>query len=442
MGNLRAGVSKVDITPPLGVDLSGYVLRDKPSEGVHDNLYARALVLEDRGIGEKAVLVSADLLGLSGESVERIRREASEKTGIKPQNMIIACTHTHSGPATVNLRMLGEINRRYLEAAEQKIIDSIVQASKDMEDAKISAGRGFVKGVGYNRDRRAEGPLDEELGVIRIDNSEGEVQCLVLNYACHPVILGPRNLLVSADYPGVATRTVEERLAKCCIFTTGAAGDIDPLINWKAWGKGTFKDVEEVGRMIGDEAVRVAEGLRGVSEVRIGSLQKVLELPVEPPPTIEEARREVESAKEKLKALKLEGSEPGRIRIAEAMVQWAEDVLRHVEEGRFPRVNPVEITLIGINEILLVAVPGELFVEIGLKIKRRSPFRHTYVISYGNGLVGYFPTAESFKRGGYAPKEAPKYFGVTFLKPEAEHILEDGILTLTKELYDELWKRR
>ena len=71
-----------------------------------------------------------------------------------------------------------------------------------------------------------------------------------------------------------------------------------------------------------------------------------------------------------------------------------------------------------------------------------SPFRHTYVISYGNGLVGYFPTAESFKRGGYAPKEAPKYFGVTFLKPEAEHILEEGILTLTKELYDKLWKRR
>ena len=442
MGRLRAGFSKIDITPPVGVYLTGYILRDEPSKGVHDNLYARALTLEDVDAGEKAALVSADLLGLSRESVERIRNEASEKTGIDPQSMIIACTHTHSGPATVNLRRLGEVDQEYLKVLERKIVDSIVQASENMDEARIAVGRGSVRGIGFNREKRPDGPLDEELGVIRIENLEGEVRCVVLNYTCHPVVLGPRNLLVSADYPGVVSRTVEERLSNCCLFTTGADGDIDPLVNLEAWGEGTFKDVEEIGRKIGDEAIKVAGNLKGVPEVRIGSLQKVLELPVKPPPKLEDAIKEAESAKERLRTLKTEGSEPGRVRVAEAMVEWAEDVLKHLREGTFPKVMPVEVTLIGINEILLIAIPGELFVEIGLKIKRRSPFKYTYLVGYGNGEVGYFPTAEALKRGGYAAKMAPKYFGVTFLKPKAERVLEDGILTLAHELHNELWKKR
>ncbi len=434
MGKLAAGISKVDITPSKKVYLTGYILRDRPCEGVHDHLYAKAVVLKDLDTEDATAIISADLLGLSKESVDRIRNEASQKTGIKPQNMIIACTHTHSAPATVNLRKLGEVDADYLKNVEDKIVNIILDAYKNLQEAKISAGRSEVRGIGYNREKRG-GPVDEELGVIRIDNKQDEILALLLNYTCHPVVLGPRNLLVSADYPGAVARLVEETTGSCCIYTTGADGDIDPIINLKKWGEGTFRDAEEIGKKIGLQALKVSEKLKGSSDVKLKSLSKTLRLPVKSPPTLEEAEKELERNRKELEKLKSAGVED-TIRRTEAIFEWSKEVLERIKDGTFPSEMPVEITMIGINDVLLVGVPGELFVEIGLKVKKASPFTYTYIIGYGNGELGYFPTTEAIKRGGYASRDAPKYFGVTFLKPEAGDMLENGIINMTRQIHE------
>lgn len=435
MGKLAAGISKVEITPSKKIYLTGYILRDRPCEGIHDHLYAKAVVLKDLDTEDAAAVISADLLGFSKESVDRIRNEASQKTGIEPRNMIIACTHTHSAPATVNLRKVGVVDVNYLKNVEEKIVYIILDAYKNLQEAKISAGRSVVRGIGYNREKRG-GPVDEELGVIRIDNKKDEILALLLNYACHPVVLGPRNLLVSADYPGAVARLIEEATGSCCIYTTGADGDIDPVTNLKKWGEGTFRDVEEIGKIIGLQALKVSEKLKGSSNVKLKSLSKTLRLPVKSPPTLKEAEKNLERNRKELVKLKSAGVENTKIRIAEAIFEWSKEVLKRIKDGTFPSEMPVEITMIGINDVLLVGVPGELFVEIGLKVKKASPFTYTYIIGYGNGELGYFPTAEAIKRGGYASRTAPKYFGVTFLKPEAGDILENEIINMTHQIYE------
>ena len=215
-------------------------------------------------------IVSADLTGLFLESIDRIRSRASELTGIGRENILIACTHTHSGPATFFMRGVEEVDSEYLAFLERKIADSIVKASNGLGESSLAVGSGLVKGIGYNRERRSREPVDEELGVIRVSSLKGDGGCLTLNYACHPVVLGPSNLLISGDYPGAVERLVERSLGLYCLFTCGACGDIDPITNLESWGEGTFKDVEKFGMLIGTEAVKVAEELDGTVDVKIG----------------------------------------------------------------------------------------------------------------------------------------------------------------------------
>ena len=120
------------------------------------------------------------------------------------------------------------------------------------------------------------------------------------------------------------------------------------------------------------------------------------------------------------------------------MTRWAEDVLRSLMNGSFPKSKRIEVMLTGLNDTLLVAIPGEPFVEVGLKIKKASPFQHTYLVGYGNGEVGYFPTAEAFNRGGYGAEMAPRYMDITFLKPESEAVLESSVIDLADGLHEEL----
>ncbi|RLI37129.1 hypothetical protein DRO55_02020 [Candidatus Bathyarchaeota archaeon] len=436
LGKLKAGFSKVDITPPVGVYLSGYILRGEPSQGVHDNLHARALVLDDGKT--RVTVVSADLTGLFMESIDRIRSKASELTGIGRENILIACTHTHSGPATFFMRGVEEVDGEYLALLERKIVDSIVQANNGLRESSLAVGSGLVRGVGYNRERRSREPVDEELGVIRVNSLKGDGGCLILNYACHPVVLGPSNLFISADYPGAVERFVERSLGLYCLFTCGACGDIDPITNLEVWGKGTFGDVERLGRLIGAEAVKVAEGLDGTTNVKMGTKTASIELPVREPPSVDEAKKELSAWRERLEELRRSGASTGELRIAKAMIGWAEDVLRSLTNRSFPKSKRIEVMLIGLNDTLLVAIPGEPFVEVGLKIKEASPFRYTYVIGYGNGEVGYFPTAEAFNRGGYEVEMAPRYLDITFLKPESEAILESSVIDLAERLHREL----
>ncbi|MEM2587981.1 MAG: neutral/alkaline non-lysosomal ceramidase N-terminal domain-containing protein, partial [Candidatus Bathyarchaeia archaeon] len=239
MGSLRMGLSKVTITPPIGVRLSGYADRIQPSIGILDDLYARALVIDDGE--ERAAIVICDLLGLTNSLVKDIRSRVRELTGIEDENIMVTATHTHCGP---DLRFAGEA---YIESLKSQVAGAVYAACNNMREVRIGVGRGECF-VGCNRRNPKspygpyylyswpEGPMDPTVLVLRIEDLSGRILGILINYSCHPVTLGPRELRISRDYPGYALEVLEKIFGRdiVAIFMNGFCGNINP--NW-IWDK-------------------------------------------------------------------------------------------------------------------------------------------------------------------------------------------------------------
>lgn len=240
-GLLRAGLAKVDITAPVPMPMYGYRNRScGPSNGVHDPLYAKVLVLE---AGEsRAAIVTVDLGTLISEN---LKRDFAEKLRIPV--VLLAASHTHSGPLFIESsgQPAPEGGAAYLAEVEKKIFGAAQAAMQSMFPARFTVGRGAMQ-LGYNRlqagdDGRARavfnnleripyGPVDPEYMLLGVEDLSGKLRALLIHYACHAVVLGPSNCKYSADYPGVLQATVEKQIPGVqCMFVQGAAGDINPL---------------------------------------------------------------------------------------------------------------------------------------------------------------------------------------------------------------------
>jgi len=206
-GELSAGVARVDITPPVGHPMGGYAARKGPSTGVHDPLYATVLLL--RADGQSIAFISCDLRSFPSERVLAMARERK-----LAEHVLLAVTHNHSGPLTWEDQSWPSRERSWFAETELKIVNAIEQASKNLFPARIAAGFGEIY-LGHNRRkvvpdskvtmlwRNAEklptAPLDPTVGVLRVDDAEGKPRAIIVNYACHAVVLGPDNRQISAD---------------------------------------------------------------------------------------------------------------------------------------------------------------------------------------------------------------------------------------------------
>lgn len=367
---LRAGVARAELTPPLGGPMYGYGARGaNVSQGVHDPLYAKAIVLDDGG--DKLAIVTLDLGAIDAASTDRVRQIVSEETDI--ESVLLVASHTHSGPrATPDFPSEA---RPWIRDAERKIAGAIIEADLRRLPARIAAGWGLVpechnrRLIGpdgratmlwENRSRIPTRPVDHELGVIRVEGAVGELLATLVSFQCHPVVLGPENLDISADYPGAFMRVVEDELGGQAMFLQGAAGDINPFWDKTPPAEGGFEQVERMGRAIADEVIRVSASISGFrADVDISVGREVV--PLASRTDIERDRREI-----------------------------------------MAEINTV---LIG-REIALATFPGEFFVEHGLELKRRSLFDNTFFVGYTNGALRYFPTIEATTQGGYGAASA------------------------------------
>lgn len=204
MAGLRAAAGEVDLAPPAGGWMTGFALRVEPATGTHDPLVARALLL-DGGDGRLAIVV-CDLLGLAPEAVVRIRG-AIAGAGVFPSGrVLIACTHTHSGPACMPMHgALAQVDEAWLAQAEARIAGLVVRLAERLEAAAVAWGRIPVAGIGYNRQDGVH-PSDEELVTLAVERTGGEAVATLLSYATHAVVLGSANRLFSGDWPGAAAR--------------------------------------------------------------------------------------------------------------------------------------------------------------------------------------------------------------------------------------------
>jgi len=370
---------------------------------IHDDLYAKAIVFNDKDT--KAALVRCDLIGLERDFVEETRRLIESETGIDRNNIMITCTHTHSGPITDSL--IPDLDA-WMKVLSRKIKGAVIAANRNLKEAKIGFNRGSVEGIVINR-RKPGGPVDTEVGIIRIDDLAGNPMAVLINYACHAVVLGPDNLLISADYPGFVMNFVERNLGVPALFVNGACGDINPLDKLTVMRQkrkediydrhgGTFEEAKRLGNMIGAEAVKVFLGTETENDLELKVASREIKIPLVDLPSIDELKRMLEENENLFRKLVSEKDAAHAFRIA-MLIQYARSTIKYVESGE--NVRPTEIQVFRIGDGGLIALPGEIFVEIGLDIKKKSGLKHTFICELANDAIGYVPTREAFKEPGY-----------------------------------------
>ncbi len=426
---LRAGAAQVEITPPPGIPLTGFIARLGPSSGIHDPLFARALWLE---AGDQSVLlIVCDLLALEASFVAAARAAIRQATGLAEQNILIACTHTHSGPATIFLRDCGEVDAAYLERLRLNLVDVAEKAAANLRPARVGAGRGRVEQGALNRRRPGEA-VDPDLDVISFEG-----QAILVNYACHPVCLDHTNRLVSADYPGCLSRILQAQTGATTLFTTGAAGDINPD------RMGDFAFAEALGERLAAEAQRVLQGLEYHESVLLHCAAETLTLPLQPLPTPAELggadhrSGQILTHRRQLSEAEAAG-DVVQAKVQRAMLGWAEDTLAGARRGDLPTTVQAEFQVIRLDNAILLGVPGEIFSELGKAIKNQAAPRQVTVLGYANNDIGYIPTRQAYAQGGYEIHEAFKFYDYpAALSPEAGDLAQECAARLIRAVSDE-----
>jgi hypothetical protein len=364
-GGLLAGLAKTEITPAGSMPMFGYANRKcGDSNGVHDPLMAKALVLASGGV--RVAIVTADIGSLVSD---KLRQDVSAKLGIPL--LLLAASHTHSGPQF--LPRDGAAPPPYLAELEQKIFSIVETASKSMFPARLSAGRGSIQ-LGYNRllprddgrsraffdnpERVPYGPVDPEFLLLRVEDAEGNPKALLVHYAMHAVVLGPTNCKYSADWPGVMKARIETAMPGVeAMFVQGATGDINPLFMARSGDEQKdFAVVAKMGETIAAEVIRAAKAMKSVE-----------------PPT---------------------------------PIAWKTDTLKFSD--RWDNAKSLEVgiatVLIG-RDVAIAAVPGEPLHRLQTAWKQRAevawPFFYGYTWAGGGPWPGYIPDLKSAAHGGY-----------------------------------------
>jgi len=435
MGKLKAGLARIDITPPVGGPMQGYAARTHGSEGIHDPLYAAALVLDD-GCTKLAIL-SCDLIGMPQERTDTIRKMASERTGIPEKNIMICCSHTHGGPS---MREEGYIpgDPVWLKVLEKQLAGLVQLGMNDLNGAKIGCDSGEARICVNRREWRdgkvviganPDGPIDPELVVMKIESPEGAPRGVLFNFSCHCTTLGGDNYLLTADYVGYARQFIERFLGSersISMFVNGAGGNINPH------PRGTFDWADRHGTTLGAETVKTLVGIETTDEAELSSAVRTIQLPLQPPPDLEILKEEKKKLEEQAANLEKGKPMPPSLR---ANLIWVGEMISRIENNRVQKSMSVEIQAFRIGDIGIIALPGEVFCEIGMAIKKQSKFRKTIIAGFSNGSVGYIPTAKGIEEGGYEPDISRRYGTEQHFAPGVEEaIVTQSVDLLNNEL--------
>jgi len=225
----KASAAQVDLNPAVGSWMTGFAARTVPTTGMHDPIMAHAVLLDDGKT--RLAIVACDVIGFTPAAIADMRHRIAKKSAVPPVNILISCTHTHSGPVTMPFRgVMGRLDHDWLAEAQHKIVDLVVGLHDDLKPALFAHAAATVTGIGYNRQDQTHNP-DDEIVVVAIDGAGdaegnvGEPIATLINYATHPVVLGPSNLQFSADFPGELARCIASQRGGICLYLQGACGD-------------------------------------------------------------------------------------------------------------------------------------------------------------------------------------------------------------------------
>ena len=425
MPNHVCGFGARDVTPPRPVIMSGFAIRTEPSLGVHDRLWARAAVFSDGS--RAAAVVALDLIGVDRALDRAIRERAAAASGLDGDDVVVAATHTHAGPAILCGASLGTVDDAYRERVVAGAAEAVAEAARSAQPANVRAAYGHEATVARNR-RDPDGLIDPRVPVVWAER-DGRPIGIIVSYACHPVTLGPGNRLLSRDYPGAVVDALERTHPTAhAMFLTGLAGQINTghhAHDSQRVGDGprrTFAEAARLGERIASAAIDgLGVGgppLRGPVRVMRSSLA----LPYAPLPG-EPARDAVRWTAERDA---IGDGDPGRRLILEAWIRWAAS-----HDGVVPAATESDVAALRIGDLVFVFHPGEVFVEDGLALQAAFPGRSVVPIGYAHDAPGYIPRREAYASGGYEVEEAYRVYGRPApYAPEAAEALHRAALGL------------
>ncbi len=447
---LQAGAATSNITPKMGVPLDGTISQVGPAKHVHDELWARCLVLND---GETTLAFAIiDCTMISREIHDAAKAMIEEQLGIPPQQVCIAATHTHSTPRALIGLKDDDLHREYLEDLAVRIADGVHRAHNELAPAEIGWGsfreprfvhnrRWFMKepaenpfGEGGERIKmnpkrmdpnldKPTGPVDDEVYVVAIRHRETAQPIAVLaNYGLH-YVGGIPGGNVSADYFGVFADRIQEKWKAdrltppfVGILSNGTSGDVN-AIDFTAQPEkhAPYENMTRIARELADQAAKTIEGFDYQSEVPLGATATELTLTVRKP------------APERLAWAKENAVPPETpLRLTRPQVYAREAI----ELAAYPDTMPVPLQAFRIGDLAIAQSPCETFASTGLGIKEGSPFNATFTIELANGYNGYLPPEDQFPYGGYETWPARS----SYLEEAAEGKIREGLLELLTAL--------
>ena len=419
----QAGFARLDITPPLGLHLSGYY-ETRVADGIRDPLYVSALAVGD---GSRiAILLSLDVLGLSQETCDSCRALVASRTGVAADAVIITCTHIHTGPALTDGR--DPVDAHYADILFRKMADAAYLAIADLKPAAAAVGRGLAPHISFVRRFRMKdgsvrtnpgtgnpdileplGEPDETVQLVRLQRPDAP-DILLVNFQVHPDVIG--GCSYSADYPGFVRQSVEQSLDSVrCLYFNGAQGDTNHINVWPEHGEGGmakdfdgvsrgYEHARHMGRCIAGAVLQICTEMQPVRSGPVLFAQMNCQVPANRASAgqirrSEEIIRLHEGGRDS--ELGYSGMELTTI-VAEAYR------MKRLENG--PDFFDLRLSSLSFGDIAFSGIPGEPFTDIGRHIKQESPFAMTFVCCCANGFEGYYPTWTAFSDGGYEARSS------------------------------------
>ncbi|MCE5249980.1 neutral/alkaline non-lysosomal ceramidase N-terminal domain-containing protein [bacterium] len=386
---LRAGAAKIKTSPAEPIPLAGFYVRQGPFTGVHDDLYARAVVFESGGT--EAALITVDICVLTESFWNDVTDRIARAYPIAKDHIILNASHTHGGPAlyeppdpnALDASWLGknpyeEQQKRYTEELKNNIVKVVGEARKRYAPAVIGYGRGSSS-IGINRRAldpqgkiwlgvNPDGPTDRDVGVVRIDTKSGKTIAVMYNFGCHGTSMMSEQL--TGDWCGICSQYIERKWGGDIVapFLSGAAGDVNPIYEEKKEFDARTGGADVLAMMVGEEVMRVANGITAEVSGPVQASQKITKVPGK-------------------RYLGLLGFDPKYDELAK-------------DTSPVPDT-PLRMSAIRVGEVLFAGSSAEVFCEIGKDFKQKSPYQWVMFMGLCNGYASYVLSDKELGRGGY-----------------------------------------
>jgi len=424
--SMKAGFARFNITPKFPIYLSGYAARTKPSEGVLQPIWAKALAIQDTK-GAKTVIVTTDLIGLSRAVTDQVSARALKDLGLDRARLVFNASHTHSGPMVGgNLQALFDLTPKdekaiadYTRILTEDLYQVVSAAVSDLSPAVLSVGHGTAD-FGFNRRTNKatkehiadpKGPTDHDVPVIRVTTPDGKLRGVLFGYACHNTTLGGDLYQVNGDYAGFAQSEFEtSHPGATAMFMILCGADQNPN------PRGTVDHAMQYGKQLSDAVSKVIDGKMDPVSGPVQAAYKVTEL----------------AFKAHDRAL-FENDLKDKLR---AKVRRAEMMLKLYDERRPIRGTPYPVQALRFGKTLtMVTLGGEVVIDYDLRIKKEFPGEHIIVAGYSNDVMCYIPSLRVLKEGGYEADSSMIYYGQPGpFDEKVEDTVMDGVYGVMKRV--------